>query len=54
MTNAVVVWNTLYMQKAIRQMDSGDDDPFDDECLRHLSPACFKHAGPLRAVPLRR
>lgn len=46
MTNAVVVWNTLYMQKAIRQMDPEGDsegDPFDNERLEHLSPARFEH-----------
>jgi len=43
MTNAVVVWNTLYMQEAVRQMDSGEGDPLEDERLRHLSPARFEH-----------
>jgi TnpA family transposase len=27
MTNAVVVWNTLYIQEAVRQMDMGSGDP---------------------------
>jgi TnpA family transposase len=43
MTNAVVVWNTLYMQEAVRQMDAVGNDPFDDERLQHLSPTRFKH-----------
>jgi len=50
MTNAVVVWNTLYMQEAIRQMDPEGDlaealgsEPFEDERLEHLSPARFDH-----------
>ena len=43
MTNAIVVWNTLYMQKAVHQMDSGDGDPFEDERLQHLSPTRFRH-----------
>ena len=42
MTNAVVVWNTLYMQEALRQMDAGGDS-FDDDRLKHLSPARFEH-----------
>ena len=37
MTNAVVVWSTLYMQEALRQMDAGGDS-FDDDRLKHLSP----------------
>jgi len=50
MTNAVVVWNTLYMQEAIRRMAPEGDpeaDPegalFEDERLEHLSPARFDH-----------
>jgi TnpA family transposase len=50
MTNAVVVWNTLYMQEAIRQMDPEGDlaealgsEPFEDERLEHLSPVRFDH-----------
>ncbi|MCS4034842.1 TnpA family transposase [Salinibacter ruber] len=46
MTNAVVAWNTLYMQEAIRQMDPEGDlakvlgsEPFENERLEHLSPA---------------
>jgi hypothetical protein len=46
MTNAVVVWNTLYMQEAVRQMNSGGE-PFEDERLherlQHLSPTRFRH-----------
>jgi TnpA family transposase len=46
MTNAVVVWNTLYMQEAVRQMaleGNPEGDPFDDQRLKHLSPARFEH-----------
>ena len=42
MTNAVVVWNTLYMQEAVRQMN-GRVDTFEDKRLEHLSPARFEH-----------
>ena len=31
------------MQEAVRQMDSGEGDPPEDERLRHLSPARFEH-----------
>ena len=31
------------MQEAVRQMDSGEGDPLEDERLRHLSPARFEH-----------
>jgi hypothetical protein len=46
MANAVVVWNTLYMQEAVRQMaleGNSGGDPFDDQRLKHLSPARFEH-----------
>jgi hypothetical protein len=42
MTNAVVAWNTLYMQEAVRQMGT-EGDPFDDQRLSCLSPARFEH-----------
>lgn len=41
MTNAVV-WNTLYMQETLLQMN-GKGNSFIDERLEHLSPARFEH-----------
>lgn len=42
MTNAIVVWNTLYMQAAARQI-TGEGKQIDKEHLQYLSPARFKH-----------
>ena len=43
MTNAIVVWNTLYMQAAVRQIEEAEGEGVSEELLRHLSPARFEH-----------
>jgi TnpA family transposase len=43
MTNAIVVWNTLYMQAAVRQIEKAEGEAVSEELLRHLSPARFEH-----------
>lgn len=56
MTNAIVVWNALYMQEVLRQMQGvGRDTP--DELLRHFSPARFddeRESAWTRLRPLRK
>ena len=42
MANAVVVWNTLYMQAAADALRDGDCDVRDED-LAHLSPARYEH-----------
>ena len=42
LTNAVVVWNTVYMQEVIAQLRA-EGYPVQDEDLAHLSPARFEH-----------
>jgi len=44
-TNAVIVWNTVYMNAAIKQLKS-EGYPVADEDLRHLSPARYAHVNP--------
>jgi TnpA family transposase len=44
-TNAVVVWNTVYMQAALDQLRTGGT-PVQEEDLVHLSPARFEHVNP--------
>lgn len=44
-TNAVIVWNTVYMEAAISQLRS-EGYPVDDENLRHLSPTLYAHVNP--------
>ncbi|MFO1434695.1 MAG: Tn3 family transposase [Candidatus Competibacteraceae bacterium] len=45
LTNAVVVWNTGYMQAAIAQLRQ-EGFPVHDEDLAHLSPARYEHINP--------
>jgi TnpA family transposase len=45
LTNAVVVWNTVYMQAAIAQLRQ-EGFPVHDEDLAHLSPARYEHINP--------
>lgn len=45
LTNAVVVWNTVYMQAAIAQLRQ-EGFPIQDEDLAHLSPARYEHINP--------
>ena len=41
-TNAVVVWNTVYMWEVIRQLKE-EGFKIEEEDLKHLSPARFEH-----------
>ena len=42
LTNAVVVWNTVYMQEVVTQLRT-EGYPVPDEDLVHLSPARYEH-----------
>ena len=42
LTNAVVVWNTVYIQEVITQLRT-EGYPVQDEDLVHLPPARFEH-----------
>ncbi|GAA4020241.1 hypothetical protein GCM10022408_37710 [Hymenobacter fastidiosus] len=42
LTNAVVVWNTVYMQEVVTQLRA-EGYPVQDEDLVHLSPARYEH-----------
>lgn len=42
LTNAVVVWNTVYMAAAIEQLPA-EGYPVREDDLTHLSPARFEH-----------
>ncbi len=44
-TNAVVVWNTVYMQAVLDQFRSAGY-PMQEDDLAHLSPARFEHVNP--------
>jgi TnpA family transposase len=44
-TNAVVVWNTVYMQAVLDQLRT-EGMPVQEEDLAHLSPARFEHVNP--------
>jgi TnpA family transposase len=44
-TNAVIIWNTVYMQAALDQL-RGQGYPVHEEDLAHLSPARFEHINP--------
>ena len=41
-TNAVVVWNTVYMWEVVRQLQN-EGFKIEDEALKHISPARFGH-----------
>jgi TnpA family transposase len=41
-TNAVVVWNTVYMWEALRQLKR-EGYQIDEEDVKHLSPARYEH-----------
>ena len=45
MTNAVVTWNTVYMQQAINQLKAEGYEIKEDD-LKHLSPARYEHINP--------
>jgi TnpA family transposase len=44
-TNAVVIWNTVYMQAVLDQLRAEHDAVQEDD-LAHLSPARFEHVNP--------
>jgi Tn3 transposase DDE domain-containing protein len=44
-TNAVVIWNTVYMQAVLDQLRA-EGYPVAEEDLTHLSPARFEHVNP--------
>ena len=44
-TNAVVLWNTVYMGKVIEQLESEGWDIIAED-LQHISPARFEHINP--------
>ena len=44
-TNAVVAWNTVYMQEVIEQLSLEGAD-FNEADFVHLSPARFEHVNP--------
>jgi phosphoglycolate phosphatase-like HAD superfamily hydrolase len=44
-TNAVVVWNTMYIQAVLDQLQT-EGYPVVEEDLAHLSPARFEHVNP--------
>ena len=44
-TNAIVLWNTIYMGKVIEQLESEGWDIVAED-LRHISPARFSHINP--------
>ena len=41
-TNAVVVWNTVYMAAALEQLRA-EGHPVDEADVKHLSPARYEH-----------
>jgi hypothetical protein len=45
MTNAIVVWSTVYMQIAIDAL-AARGNSFDGEALSHISPVRFEHINP--------
>ena len=44
-TNAVIVWNTVYMNAAIEQLKA-EGYPIDEADIKHLSPARHEHVNP--------
>jgi TnpA family transposase len=44
-TNAIVLWNTVYLQAAVEQLKS-EGVEIKDEDLNHISPARFAHINP--------
>lgn len=49
-TNAVVVWNTVYMNEVIKQLRA-EGYPIDDADVAHLSPARYEHINPYGKYP---
>ena len=50
-TNAIVTWNTVYMNAAIERLRAEGRIGRDID-LGHLSPALYGHVNPLRQVPI--
>ena len=48
-TNAVVIWNTVYMQAVLDQLRA-EGYRVQEEDLAHLSPARFEHVNPYGRV----
>jgi hypothetical protein len=44
-TNAVIIWNTVYMQAVLDQL-RGEGYPVQEEDVAHLSPARCDHINP--------
>lgn len=44
-TNAIIVWNTVYLQAAVEQLKS-EGIEIKDEDLKHISPARYAHLNP--------
>jgi hypothetical protein len=44
-TNAVIIWNTVYMQAALDQLRA-ESYPVQEADLAYLSPAHFEHLNP--------
>ena len=42
-TAAIVLWNTVYLERAIASMRTRDDIVVDDELLKYLSPLGWEH-----------
>ncbi|MBE9045304.1 Tn3 family transposase [Pleurocapsales cyanobacterium LEGE 10410] len=49
-TNAVVTWNTIYMEAAINQLRS-EGHSISDEDINHLSPTRYGHVNPYGIYP---
>lgn len=45
MTNAVVAWNTVYMEATINQL-RGEGYEISSEDITHLSPTRYEHINP--------
>jgi hypothetical protein len=45
LTNAVVVWNTMYMQAVLDQLHA-EGYPLQEDDLVHVSPERFEHINP--------
>jgi hypothetical protein len=42
-TAAIVLWNTVYLERVIASLRSRDDTVVDDELLKYLSPLGWEH-----------
>ncbi len=39
---AIILWNTVYIQKAIKHLSKTDSD-FNEDLIKHLSPLGWEH-----------